>query len=266
MSVRRQLLSTLIGALGLVSLAVVLAPVVGVVVGPLSRAEGFGAVAPRALRATLATAKLVVVATAIAAPVGMIVGYATTLRRREMLRRVAVTTVDVLGGIPPIVLGLAAGAATSTLSGAGATLGGGLALALGIAPRIARSVADRLATLAESVRDAGVALGVPRWRLALGLEARSIARWVAGVVLFAAAATAGEVAPLLYVVATSRWIRGSEGAPAPLAIEVFDALAGELTSGEAHMLAFMLFAVVGIGTWGARRLAYGRWWREVQRG
>jgi ABC-type phosphate transport system permease subunit len=266
MSARRRLLATLVGALGLAGLAVVLAPVVGVVAGPLARLEAFGVVAPRALRALLATAKLVVVATAIAAPVGVIVGYATTLRRRETLRRVAIAAVDVLGGIPPIVIGLAAGAATSTLSGAGATLGGGLALALGVAPRIARSVADRLANLAESVRDAGVALGVSRWRLALGLEVRSIARWVAGVVLFAAAAAAGEVAPLLYVVATSRWVRGSEGAPAPLAIEVFDALAGELTPGEAHTLALALLAVVGFGTWGARRLAYGRWWREVRRG
>ena len=151
--------------------------------------------------AILGTIEMVALATLIAAPVG--VGVALWLTEYGKDSRFAMLVryfVDVLTGVPSIVFGLFI-YITLVLSGIGGTFAGwkgSVALALLALPIVTRSAEVVLELVPSSLREAGLALGAPRWRVIGRVVLPTAFPGILTGVLLSVARVAGETAPLLF--------------------------------------------------------------------
>ncbi len=140
---------------------------------------------------------LVGLATLMSVPVGVMVAiYVSELARPSVGRAIAVT-LDVLNGVPSIVIGIFVFGLVVTAHGQSA-LAGSFALSIIMVPLVARATQEVLALVPVSLREASLGLGVPRWRTTLGVVLpQTIGGIVTGATL-AVARAAGETAPLLF--------------------------------------------------------------------
>jgi phosphate transport system permease protein len=151
--------------------------------------------------AILGTIEMVALATALAAPIG--IGVAIWLTEYGKDSRFATLVryfVDVLTGVPSIVFGLFI-YITLVLTGvAGSFAGwkGSFALALLMLPIVTRSAEVVLELVPSSLREAGLALGAPRWRVISRVILPAALPGILTGVLLAIARAAGETAPLLF--------------------------------------------------------------------
>ena len=108
--------------------------------------------------------------------------------------------VDVMTGVPSIVFGLFV-YITLVLSGVGGGFAGwkgAVALALLMLPIVTRSAEVVLLLVPDSLREAALALGAPRWRIAARVVLPSALPGLITGSLLAIARGAGETAPLLF--------------------------------------------------------------------
>jgi phosphate transport system permease protein len=151
--------------------------------------------------AILGTIEIVGLATLMAAPVG--VGVALWLTEYGKDGRFATLVryfVDVLTGVPSIVFGLFI-YITLVLTGIGGTFAGwkgSVALALLALPIVTRSAEVVLELVPTSLREAGLALGAPRWKVIGRIVLPAALPGIVTGVLLAVARAAGETAPLLF--------------------------------------------------------------------
>jgi phosphate transport system permease protein len=151
--------------------------------------------------AILGTIEMVCLATLMAAPVGVGVAlWLTEFGRHSRIAMVVRYFVDVLTGVPSIVFGLFI-YITLVLSGIGGTFAGwkgSVALALLALPIVTRSAEVVLELVPDSLREAGLALGAPRWRVVARVVLPTALPGIMTGVLLAVARAAGETAPLLF--------------------------------------------------------------------
>jgi phosphate transport system permease protein len=151
--------------------------------------------------AILGTIEMVALATAMAAPIG--IGVALWLTEYGKEGRFAMLVryfVDVLTGVPSIVFGLFI-YITLVLSGVGGTFAGwkgSLALGLLMLPIVTRSAEVVLELVPSSLREAGLALGAPRWKVVARIVLPAALPGIVTGVLLSVARAAGETAPLLF--------------------------------------------------------------------
>jgi len=105
---------------------------------------------------------------------------------------------DTLNGMPAILKGLLAWAIIVKPMGTFSGLSGGVALAFVMLPIVARATEGVLRIIPWSIREAGLALGLPRWRVVLNTVLPAARVGVVTGVLIAFARAAGEAAPLLF--------------------------------------------------------------------
>ena len=147
--------------------------------------------------AFVGTLVIVGLATAMALPFGILVAIYLIEFARPSVRGAVSLALDVLNGIPAIVIGIfvfglvVVGHGQSGFAGA-------FALACLMLPLVARATMEILALVPSSLREASLALGVPRWRTILSIVLpQTIGGIVTGTTL-AVARIAGETAPLLF--------------------------------------------------------------------
>ena len=140
---------------------------------------------------------IVAVATAIAAPVGILIAlYATEYAGRRLARLVQ-TTLDVMNGLPSIIIALFVfGLLVYKKQQSG--FAGSVALAIIMVPLIARGTQEILLLVPKAQREAADALGVARWRTVLTIVLPSAVGGIATATVLAVARAAGETAPLLF--------------------------------------------------------------------
>jgi len=143
------------------------------------------------------TIVIVASATAFALPLGILIAIYTSEFAPREVRRFVGFVLDVLNGLPSIVIGIFI-FGLLVLGHAQSALAAGVALAIIMLPLVARSTQEILALVPTSLREASFALGVSRWRTVLGLILpASFGGIVTGATL-AVARAAGETAPLLF--------------------------------------------------------------------
>jgi phosphate transport system permease protein len=207
---RRKLVNRLMEALATAAALVAVAALALVVGSVVQRGHGaidkdlftkvpatFGETGGGVANSIAGTIVLVLVASAIALPVGILIAIYVNEVAPRALRRFVNTVLDVLNGLPSIVIGifvfglLVVGRSQSALAG-------GFALAVIMLPLVARSTQEVLALVPDSLREASYALGVSRWRTVLGvILPTSIGGILTGATL-GVARIAGETAPLLF--------------------------------------------------------------------
>jgi len=105
---------------------------------------------------------------------------------------------DVLNGVPSIVIGIFAWTWLVKPMGHFSALAGGFALGMILVPILARTTEEMVRLVPNSLREAALALGYPRWRTSLQVVVRSVAAGIVTGCLVAVARVAGETAPLLF--------------------------------------------------------------------
>ncbi|HET8752375.1 MAG TPA: phosphate ABC transporter permease PstA [Gaiellaceae bacterium] len=164
---------------------------------------------------------IVGLATAMALPVGILVAIYVNEFAPRAVRRGVGLALDVLNGVPAIVIGIFVFGLLVVAHGQSA-YAGAFALAVLMLPLVARATIEVLALVPSSLREASLGLGVPRWRTTLGIVLpQTVGGIVTGAVL-AVARVAGETAPLLFtsslVGTTVDWNPGHALQTIPVAI------------------------------------------------
>ena len=85
-------------------------------------------------------------------------------------------------------------------------LAGAVTLAILMLPIVMRTTEELLRLVPVTLREAGLALGLPKWRVILGVVLRTGASGIATGIMLAIARVAGETAPLLFTAFGSRFI------------------------------------------------------------
>lgn len=155
-----------------------------------------------ALHAIVGTLEITGAAMLMSVPLGLAAAVYISEYASPKVSRIVNLGVDVMLGIPSIVAGLFAFAFFSLLladTGVRSGFMGAVALSVLMIPVIVRSAVEFLALVPNELREASLALGVPRWVTVLKVVIpTALGGLVTGIVL-AVARVIGETAPLLIV-------------------------------------------------------------------
>jgi phosphate transport system permease protein len=105
---------------------------------------------------------------------------------------------DVLQGTPSIVVGIFVWTFIVRPMGHFSALAGSLALAVLMVPMITRTTEEMVRLVPNSLREAALALGYPRWRTSLKVVVRTAMTGIVTGCLVGVARVAGETAPLIF--------------------------------------------------------------------
>lgn len=141
----------------------------------------------------------VVLAIAIAAPIGVLAGiFLAELATHTRLGKVVRFINDVLLSAPSILIGLYVYQLVVRPFGQFSGIGGALALAIVILPVVVRATEDMLRLVPNTLREAAFALGAPHWHVVMNVLLRGAKAGIITGILLAVARAAGETAPLLF--------------------------------------------------------------------
>jgi phosphate transport system permease protein len=148
--------------------------------------------------AIVGTAIMVGLASLMAVPIGILAGVYLAeynIARWSAWVRLAC---DVLVGTPSIAIGLFVYAFLVVPFHHFSGYSGAVALAILMLPIIARTTEGAVSLIPNGLRESGLALGIPRWRISLQLILPAAAPGVITGALLAVARAGGETAPLLF--------------------------------------------------------------------
>lgn len=151
-----------------------------------------GGIAP----AIVGTAVIMAVATALAMPVGILAALYLTEFAGRWTARALRLALDLLNGLPTIVVGLFV-FGLLVVGNHQSGFAGSFALAIIMLPLIARATQEVLLLVPAGLREAADALGVSRWRTVLGVVLPSARGGILTATVLAVARAAGETAPLI---------------------------------------------------------------------
>lgn len=174
--------------------------------------------------AILGTLQQVGLATLIAAPIGLLTAIYLVEYGRGGLAKAVTFFVDVMTGIPSIVAGLFVLSVWILILGFGPSgFAGAMALAILMMPVVVRSTEEMLKLVPDELREASLALGVPKWRTILRVVLPTSIGGITTGVMLAIARITGETAPVLLLVWGAKTINGNpfEGAQQSLPLYVY---------------------------------------------
>ncbi|MFI0911372.1 phosphate ABC transporter permease PstA [Streptomyces abikoensis] len=212
--------------------------------------------------AIIGTLEQVGIATAIAAPIGLLTAIYLVEYGRGRLAKAVTFFVDVMTGIPSIVAGLFVLSFWILMMDNGYSgFAGSMALAILMMPVVVRSTEEMLKLVPNELREASYALGVPKWRTILKVVLPTAIGGIATGVMLAVARIAGESAPIVLLVFGSQVINNNpfEGAQSSLPYYIYEqwAAGNEASYDRAWAAALVLIAFVMILNLVARGIA--RW-------
>ena len=158
-----------------------------------------GGIAP-AIQGTIV---MVGLAALISVPIGIGAGIFFSEWSSSKLSTVSSFMNDVLTGFPTMVLGLFVFIIIVLTTKTYSAYAGGFALSLIMTPIIARTTSESLKLVPMTLREASMALGIPRWKTVIRVVLSTGKNGLLTGILLALARATGETAPLLFTAATS---------------------------------------------------------------
>jgi phosphate transport system permease protein len=228
MSIVMVALTCLAAALAVVPLLVILAYLLKQGAGALSldfftrMPKPVGETGGGMANAIVGTLILIGIASAVGLPVGIGAGLYLAERRGTRLANLVRFLADVLNGLPSIVMGIFAWQFLVRPFGHFSALAGGAAIGAMMIPLVTRTTEEMVRTVPQSLREAALALGYPRWRTSLQIVLRTALGGIVTGVLVAVARVAGETAPLLFTAfGNSFWSTKLSQPIAALPLQIF---------------------------------------------
>ncbi len=156
--------------------------------------------------AILGSLEMLGVAALIAVPVGIATAIYLSEFAVGWLSELVRSSLELLAQMPSIVVGLFVWALmihSGMLQRSGIT--GSVALAIIMLPIVARTTEEILRLVPDTLREAGMALGLPRWRVIVGVVVPTVLPGILTGVILSVARAAGETAPLLLTALGSQY-------------------------------------------------------------
>jgi phosphate transport system permease protein len=162
------------------------------------RPKPFGEVGGGVQPAILGTLLLAAVSGVIAIPVGIAAAIFVVEYRSGRFAAPVRFAAELIAGLPSIVVGVFVWALlVRGLVGHYAGIAGAVALAVIMVPIVARTVEEVLKLVPNSLREAALALGAPKWKVIVRVVLPTARAGIMTAAILALARSAGETAPLL---------------------------------------------------------------------
>lgn len=160
--------------------------------------------------AIVGTLKLILAASVFGLPVGILGGiYLAEFGEGNATGFMVRYAADIINGVPSIVMGIFAYTLVVLPMKHFSALAGGVALGIMLIPIAVRSTEEFLKLVPMSIREAALALGIPRWKVILRVVIPTAMRGLLTGVLLDLSRVAGETAPLLFTAFGNRfWSKG----------------------------------------------------------
>ncbi|TCJ18338.1 phosphate ABC transporter permease PstA [Rubrobacter taiwanensis] len=170
------------------------------------------------------TAVIVAFAALMGVPVGIMAGIYLAEYGENRLGNVVRFVADTMTGFPSIVLGLFVYGLLVLAYGFHG-FAGSVALAVMMLPIVARTTEEIIRLVPDSIREASLALGVPRWKTILRVVIPTAMSGIITGVILALARVAGETAPLIFTILGNQFWNTDpfSGAMAAVSLFVFEA-------------------------------------------
>ena len=141
---------------------------------------------------------IVLVAAIIAIPIGILCGVYLSENKNGKLAYYSRLAVDVLQGTPSIVVGIVVYFCIVKPIGSFSAFSGSVALAIMMLPIVIRSTEETVKLLPDTLKEAGLALGLPYYKVILKVILPCGISGILSGVMLSVARIAGETAPLLF--------------------------------------------------------------------
>lgn len=156
-------------------------------------------------------------------PIGILTGIYLSEFGKNKFASVVRFLTDVLSGVPSIVVGVVAYTLIVVPMKHFSAFAGGIALGILMIPTITRTTEEMIKLVPHSLREAGLALGIPKWKTTLAIILKTAWKGIATGVLLGLSRSAGETAPLLFTALGNRFWSTSIGQPiASLTVYIYD--------------------------------------------
>lgn len=162
------------------------------------------------------------IAVCVGVPIGLGAGIYLSEYADNRSANVIRFVTDVMNGIPSIVYGIFAYTLFVMPMKSFSALSGGAALGFMMIPIVTRTTEQFLRMVPNTLREAGLALGIPRWRVILDIVFVTAKGGIITGIMVALARVAGETAPLLFTAFGNRFWHSNLTEPiAALPIQIF---------------------------------------------
>jgi phosphate transport system permease protein len=175
------------------------------------------------LNAIFGSVVISVIAVAIGTPVGILAGtYMAEYGRFSKLTMIVRFINDILLSAPSIIIGLFVYELIVRPMGHFSGFAGAVALAMLVIPVVVRTTEDMLNLVPNALREAGTAIGAPRWIVIRSVGYRAAMSGIVTGILLAIARISGETAPLLFTALNNQFWSSNLNAPiASLPVTIF---------------------------------------------
>lgn len=221
--------------------------------GPLDPSSGGIA------QAFIGTALIVGMASAIAIPLGVLTAIYLSEFGRGRFAGAVRYFAEVLLSTPSIIAGAFVWATVVVLMGTFSALAGSLALAFLMWPIIARATEEILRLVPHDLREAALALGLPRWKVVLQVVVPTAGAGILTAIMLAVARGLGETAPILLTSLGNDFINWSPTKPTdavPLRVYTYARTPVEALNTIAWGGAITLLVAVLLLSFGARYFSH----------
>lgn len=216
--------------------------------------------------AIVGSAKLLVVASIIGIPIGVLGGVYLAEFGGKAFPFIIRYTTDLLNGVPSIVIGIFAYAVVVLRMHHFSTVAGGFALGVMMIPIAVRSTEEFLRSVPRSLREGAMALGASKWRTVASVVLPAAMDGILTGLMLDVARVAGETAPLLFTAFNNRywspgWNQPISSLPVMIytyAISPYDDWHRQAWAAGLVLLGLVLLANVGARLILARRASFLR--------
>jgi len=172
--------------------------------------------------AIVGSMKLLVLASIVGIPLGVIGGIYMAEFGGKLSAFVIQYTADLLNGVPSIVIGIFAYSLIVLRMKHFSAIAGGFALGIMMVPVTLRSTEQFLRNVPMAMREAAMALGASKWKTIVSVVVPAAYRGILTAILLSLARVAGETAPLLFTAFNNRfWSPGWNQPIASLPVVVY---------------------------------------------
>ncbi|MBZ9726665.1 phosphate ABC transporter permease PstA [Mesorhizobium sp. CO1-1-11] len=175
------------------------------------------------LNAIYGSVVMTVIAVIVGTPIGVLAGtYMAEYGRFSKLTTVVRFINDILLSAPSIIIGLFVYELMVRPMGHFSAIAGAVALAILVIPVVVRTTEDMLNLVPNALREAGTAIGAPRWVVIKSVAYRAALSGIVTGILLSIARISGETAPLLFTALNNQFWSSNLNAPmASLPVTIF---------------------------------------------
>ncbi len=194
-------------------------------------------------------------ALALGGPIGIFGGIYLSEFASKRTKTVLQFCVDLLSGTPSIVIGVFVYTILVLPLKHFSALAGGVALGIMMIPTVIRSTEESLKLVPKDLREGGLALGIPYWKVVLLIVISTARSGIVTGICLAIARVAGETAPLLFTALGNQFWSLSLNQPIaaiPMQIFIYATSPFEEWQAQAWAGALVLIMLIVIFNLGAR--------------